>query len=308
VTLDPTIFLENLKMKELNLESNKIVALNFKMFNRNDFRILRLENNKCVNDNLSGKDDSYVEMKLWSCNMNFHRMFGSRTLNCSYDDGQSCKSYYYSREYSDEEPRFIVTNLEAGRTPADITSVQFYYSTIYYVPASIFTYFTNLKQLHLNGSDIYYIRNNTFQNATDLLLIDLSHNMIFSLGPDTFQGATNLERIDLSSTQLLSIHGNVFRGLPNLSVLDLSNNFLDTLHASTFLSNTKLSSLDLSLNKIVALNSTMFQNFSNLSVNLQGNVCVNAFIIIRDDFDIEAFLAECNKNLAKRKICHRILV
>jgi Leucine-rich repeat (LRR) protein len=299
VALDPTIFMENPKLKYLYLKDNEIIALNRKMFNRNDIRTLRLENNKCVNDNFYEKDDSsYVEMKLWNCSINFHRMFWSGIFNCSYAGGLC--NFYFAELNSDEEPRFAVTNLGPRQTPANTKIVHFYYSSIYYVPASIFTYFPNLMELHLNGSDIYEIRNNTFKNATNLLLVDLSYNNISTLGPDTFKGATSLQTIDLEFNQISSIDGNAFRGLPNLSVLNLSSNFLETLDASTFLDNTKLSSLDFSNNHIKSLSSKMFQTLSNLKLlDLTGNVCVDAYLSGKSQSYIETLLWRCNKNYYK---------
>jgi Leucine-rich repeat (LRR) protein len=304
--LDASTFLDNTKLSSLDLSSNQIKSLNSQMFQTlSNLKLLDLTDNDCVDADLSGKNQSYIETRLWRCNKNYYRI-PEIALTCSNDDGsgESC-NFYQTKLYDYEEPSFAVTNLGLGRTPADIKSVQFYYSSIYFVPASIFTYFPNLKELHLNGSKVQEIKN-TFQNATNLLLIDLRHNNISTLGPDTFKGATNLEAIDLSSNQLSSIDGNAFRGLPNLSVLNLSSNPLESLDASTFLDNTRLSSLDLSNNRIKALSSKMFQTLSNLIyLDLIGNECANATLSAKNQRHIESLLKRCNTkyyNLPERTL------
>jgi hypothetical protein len=90
---------------------------------------------------------------------------------------------------SGEEASFGVSNLEPGETLANITDIYIYFSTIHYVPASIFTYFTKLRWLRLDDSNVQEIRNNTFENATKLLDINSNGNKISALEADTFRGA-----------------------------------------------------------------------------------------------------------------------
>ncbi len=131
-----------------------------------------------------------------------------KTLNCSIEKnwrGNYC-IFVQVELNSGEEASFSVSNFGPGETPtpANITNVYFYSSSIYYVPASIFTYFTKLRWLRLDDCNVQEIRNNTFENATELQEIDLAGNKISTLEADTFRGATSLESINLSNNQIFT--------------------------------------------------------------------------------------------------------
>jgi hypothetical protein len=189
------------------------------------------------------------------------------SLTCSYfydgKMGGSC-NFYQAELYSHQEASFAVSETGQSESHINISGVLFKSSSIYSVPASIFTYFPNLTELHLSGSKVQEIRNNSFENATKLLLIDLSHNRISALGPDTFKGATNLQNINLSNNQLSYIDVNAFRGLPNLIILSLDNNNIKYLSANVFSTLTKLSYLNLGYNSIESLHKDIFRNMTNL--------------------------------------------
>jgi hypothetical protein len=92
----------------------------------------------------------------------------------------------YNQLNSNEEASFSVPYSETGE---NILDVYFRQSSIYYIPASMFTFYTNLGYVDLNSCDVQEIRKNTFKNAAHLGEIHLSWNKISALGADTFRGA-----------------------------------------------------------------------------------------------------------------------
>ncbi len=97
-------------------------------------------------------------------------LIDGKILNCKFEKEWYRKSCNFrdAELNSSEEASFVVTNLEPGETPVNITDLNFRDSSIYYVPASIFTYFTKLRRLRIYYSNVQEIRNNTFEKATYL--------------------------------------------------------------------------------------------------------------------------------------------
>jgi Leucine-rich repeat (LRR) protein len=201
----------------------------------------------------------------------------AKTFNCLYKInwfGSYC-SFGSTALFSDEEASFGVSNLRPGETPADITSVHFYSSSIYYVPASIFTSFSKLKELLIDDSNVQEIRSNTFENATKLQEIDLTGNKISALKADTFRGAISLETIILHGNQISHIDPNAFRGLPNLHVLSLRYNKITELDGRilTPLALNVLDYLGFDGNSIRGLDKNTFRNLPHLrGLGLSNNL------------------------------------
>jgi hypothetical protein len=198
---------------------------------------------------------------------NLSKWSDGKTLNCSSGkEWYGFKNCYFDHAElnSSEEASFVVANLQPGETLANITELNFRYSSIYYIPASIFTYFTKLRWLRLVDCSIQEIGNNTFENATVLQNIYLNGNKISALQADTFRGATSLNSINLQSNQISHIDPNAFRGLPNLHYLDLSSNKITEVDGRIFAPLGKLYSLGLSNNSIRAFDKDTFRSLSNL--------------------------------------------
>jgi Leucine-rich repeat (LRR) protein len=216
-----------------------------------------------------------LKFLLVSCLIfNLSEWIDGKTLNCTLEKNNRESCYCQDAKLSNsEEASFGVTNLESGETPANIPQLYFSSSSIYYVPASIFTFFTKLKGFQIFLSKVQEIRNNTFENATDLRYIDLSWNKISALEADTFRGATSLGAINLYYNQISHIDPNAFRGLPNLSYLKLGFNKITELDSRTFAMLNKVFLLDLSRNSIKALDKDTFRNLQNLvDLDLSNNL------------------------------------
>jgi hypothetical protein len=225
-----------------------------------------------------------------------------------------------------------IIELPPGLSSYDILTVYFNplakpSSSVYYIPASLFTYFPNLYGLGIYTASVQEIRNNTFLNATNLQWLGLSGNNISTLGADVFRGANELSTIYLDSNQLSSIDPNAFRALSKLAELYLDNNRIVTLDSQTFSSLTNLETLSLSFNALQTLDATIFSNNAKLqflylndnkinelssqtfrviynnsfSLDLRNNVCVNASFN-GSPFDataqqsLESALDTCNYN------------
>jgi Leucine-rich repeat (LRR) protein len=134
----------------------------------------------------------------------------------------------------------------------------------YYIPASLFTYFFNVKYVYLYYGNIQEIRNNTFLNAKKLEYLNLKYNNISALEADTFKGAQSLNSLDLGYNQLSSIDSNAFRGLSKLKILFLNNNKLTTFNSQTFAPLNLLYYLYLGFNQIGSLDKDIFKNLTEL--------------------------------------------
>jgi hypothetical protein len=231
-----------------------------------------------------------------------------KTLNCLFDGWGICNFVSQELDSADVNVTFDVLNL-TPESSAGVYFTVFDSSSIYYIPASIFTHFTNLQTLIMSSSNVHEIRNDTFQFATSQFGgLYLDHNKISALGPDTFKGATGLRTIHLSSNQISSIDGTVFRDLPYLEYLDLSNNSLVTLDPATFSSNWDLREIYLNHNKINALDGHMFDGIGNsIILDLSKNECVDDVLTGYPENNFATKLAVCNAKYYKPKICHRII-
>jgi hypothetical protein len=189
------------------------------------------------------------------------------TFTCSYKNNWYGKACYFpdGELNSGEEASFVVTNLEPGETLANITYLDFRFSLIHHVPASIFTYFVKSTWLIIAWSNVKEIRNNTFENATALAYFNLYDNKISTLKADTFRGATSLESIDLRRNQISHIDPNTFRGIPNLKSLDLGFNKIVELDGMIFAPVNNLIYLALHDNSIRALDKDTFRNLRGLT-------------------------------------------
>jgi Leucine-rich repeat (LRR) protein len=213
-----------------------------------------------------------------------------------------------------------------GLNPAKITVVYFNLqsslSSIYYIPASIFTYFPNLSGLGFLEANLQEIRRNTFLNAKNLESFSSSKGNIPTLEADTFKGATKLSSLELGTNQMKSIDVNAFRGLPELNELFLDSNKLTTLDPQTFatlnslkffsLLNNQISSLDkdifrkmvnltnlyLGFNNLQTLDPTIFSNNKKLRYVSLNNNKINAISnqIFKNSYDT-LFILDLSKNI-----------
>jgi Leucine-rich repeat (LRR) protein len=71
---------------------------------------------------------------------------------------------------------------------SSLTLVMIESSSIYSIPAQIFTKFPNLRWLYASGNKIHEIKPDTFANGKHLEYIDLNQNELSVLHPDTFKG------------------------------------------------------------------------------------------------------------------------
>jgi Leucine-rich repeat (LRR) protein len=196
-TLDPTIFLNNLKLLYLSLR-NTITTLSSKMFQPfyNTSLIMDLNNNVCINQPFDGllneTQQRALESALETCNKTIYE----KVLNCAGLASSPSKCSFNNQVLgTNDTATFTVSS---GLTPTNINSVYFNSNlansvSFYYIPASLFTYFPNLLFTNLSYGNIQEIRSNTFFNAAKLQYLILSQNNISLLGADA-----------------LKVHGNYF--------------------------------------------------------------------------------------------------
>ena len=166
---------------------------------------------------------------------------------------------------------------------------------------------------------------NLFDRSTKLLLLDLKSNLIKQLGSKSFESNFNLNELYLNNNDLIEIEENSFYGLNKLETLNLSNNSISIINQNGF-NNSSIKTIIISIHNLTndtfcnlkySLESKLIRNFTNYNyydtIYLENRVdlfnCANIITFMRDkifynlrnDYDIDRFILECN-NLTKYEL------
>ncbi|XP_062991522.1 toll-like receptor 3 isoform X2 [Elgaria multicarinata webbii] len=100
---------------------------------------------------------------------------------------------------------------------------------------NVFTYCTNLKELHL-GSNILKLTNEPFRNLLNLELLDVSNNRLSSAKLGSLQQLGSLQELVMSQNKITELKKEDLSFLSNSSLnrLDLSSNPLKEFHPGCF--------------------------------------------------------------------------
>jgi Leucine-rich repeat (LRR) protein len=195
-----------------------------------------------------------------------------------------------------------VTSISQPYNASAIQTVLFNASSIYHVPAILFTTFPNLQNLYMQGIGVREIRNNTFLNAKKLVYLSLLLNDIFAFPANTFSGATSLQILEYATNyyntnyNYTAVDANAFRGLPslvyvyllivnmptiaktsfsdspNLQTISIRNAMLGSVDPTAFCTLKNLKSLALNQNNLTTIDGTIFQQNSLLNyIDLSNN-------------------------------------
>jgi Leucine-rich repeat (LRR) protein len=207
-----------------------------------------------------------------------------------------------------------------GKSDSDVTVVDYKSSKLSEIPAEIFTAFGNLEQLIVKSTGLESLK--PLKNCKNLREFKGSENKIQSLESEIFADCFNLQLIDLNSNEIRilkplkncqklqkflgsqshieSLSKETFAECLSLEFIELKSNKIKKLPAYTFEKNLKLVSIDLSQNLINGISPCeKFQGFEKLmSVNLTGNKCVNAVLVINniDLRDVQKQLSLCHSS------------
>lgn len=181
----------------------------------------------------------------------------------------------------------------------NIEMVTFKHCELCWVPKEIFTFFKNMRSLHMNDQKVDRIEPNTFDSASNLEILHLQKNSISRLGKNSFFGANKLKELYLYNNQLGdNISADAFNGLLSLEILSLSANHIATLPDKVFEPLENLRVLGLRDNKILNLQADLFDSNLNLKeIHLYNN---KLFGMSKNMF---SRLTELDKLLLKRNDC-----
>jgi hypothetical protein len=119
--------------------------------------------------------------------------------------------------------------------PSTVDSVIFSMSSLYYLPAMLFTTFPNLEKLVLENTDLTEIRPNTFQNAEKLNSITFKYCNIKNLPAYAF-AAPHLQKIYIRKSKSKTIvDPNAFRGVPYLMDIEVSRANMTAIQNTAFI-------------------------------------------------------------------------
>jgi carboxypeptidase N regulatory subunit len=193
-----------------------------------------------------------------------------RNLYCNVAKDTSYTSYYactfnqqtlYNNEIAQIVPTYIT-----GITNLNVSVVRFNGSSIYSLPAAIFTTFPNTNIMFATYIGIQEIKPNTFLNAAKLSQLYLYNNKLTTLPQDAFSGASNLVVLYVNSNQISTIDKNAFRGLSKVAALSIAFNPLKTLDPLTFSTLPLLQIIHLYSNGLTTLDENIFAYNTNLEV------------------------------------------
>jgi Leucine-rich repeat (LRR) protein len=158
----------------------------------------------------------------------------------------------YNNEIAQIVPTYIT-----GITNLNVSIVRFNSSSLYSLPAAIFTTFP-LRIVFAQNSGIREIKPNTFLNAAKLETLYLTSNNLTTIPQDAFLGASNLFFLDVNFNQITTVDKNAFRGLTKFTNLFMGFNQLKTLDPLTFSTLTSLQAVHLYYNGLTTLDENTF--------------------------------------------------
>lgn len=243
-------------------------------------------------------------------------------INCGFGQRYQCssrKSAYYSCLLIDQPKTEIIH--EEQKTDEDVKEVKIRTKTKT-ISTKVFEIFPELHVLQAIDNEVSTIDEKTFENAKNLRKLDLKENSISDLQRNAFEGALHLEKINLNQNKLRVIDEHAFEGLSALVNLKLKSNQISQLHKNTFAPLPKLKKIDLSMNGLRFLHKDLFKHENNMelvsvnlednllnsihgamfkysaslvSVNLEGNDCIDMEFMQNEVQEIEVSLKECSR-------------
>jgi Leucine-rich repeat (LRR) protein len=139
---------------------------------------------------------------------------------------------------------------------------------IFYLPDKIGDAYPNLIIVRAGNCSITAISRQNFKGLTKLKSVLLHHNQIKEVENGAFKGLIELKNVHLSYNQIEKILSETFEGLKILEILSLG------LTTKFNISKKKIFYFS-EYNKIKFLNGKAFQSFTNTTVYLNFNVCIN---------------------------------
>lgn len=184
---------------------------------------------------------------------------------------------------NDGKITFNIDEIAQGKSFGDVNCVEFADVLIDFIPAEIFSTFSNADRLIFMRNGFKEWRNEFLQNAKKLIAFVNVDNLLVSLDDDSFTHTPNLLVLSLYGNQISNISEGAFRGLTQLSILQLSGNKISSIDEKLFRDLESLEMLDLFDNNLPLLPSGVFDANERLqTLRLDGNKFVVITAIVFD--------------------------
>lgn len=226
-----------------------------------------------------------------------------------------------------EEDKYAETYFtsQPSQVPNNIRVVN---SSIFFVPSSFFTTFTDIKEFVANNcsiSEIYHetligasklqylalsfnnikiIPDYTFRNNSELQTLKLDHNEIQRLTTDAFRGLFTLRLLQLSFNKIKYLPLYLFHDLESLETLELNNNMIEVISSGQFVTNKQLTFIDLHNNAISIIDNDAFDDVLSTiqQVDLNHNTCVDGDFK-HTEKNLMKLIECCSTSLEEKKSC-----
>ncbi|XP_001121376.4 chaoptin isoform X1 [Apis mellifera] len=253
-----------LKIKEFNLDSNKLTLLPAGIFDHLEIKRIHLSSNSIKNvddDAFRGLEDMLEYLNLENNDLPSVPGAVSRLRKLS---------YLY---LANNDIRNISGDIfhEFGE---NLRALSLATNSLDAVPVAALSRCQRLLHLNLGYNKISYIQSGDFEWAEDLEILLLRNNILTKLKDETFKGAKKLKELSLSFNHLTELSDDCFIGIEeSLDILELSFAFATDIfpqRALRPLSN--LLWLVLDNNNFQTIEATAFYSFQRLRyINLESN-------------------------------------
>ncbi|XP_053995102.1 chaoptin-like isoform X1 [Hylaeus volcanicus] len=260
----PSMTNRTLKIREFNLDSNKLTSLPAGIFDRLDIRRIHLSSNSLKNvddDAFRGLEDSLEYLNLENNDLPNVPGAVSRLRKLSY--------LYLAnndiRNISGDAFQEFAENLRALSLATNSLDV---------VPVTALLRCQRLLHLNLGYNKISHVQSGDFEWAEDLEILLLRNNVLTKLNGETFKGAGRLKELSLSFNHLTELDDDCFVGIEeSLNILELSFAFAtDVFPQRALRPLSNLLWLVLDNNNFQTIEATAFYSFQQLRyINLESN-------------------------------------
>ncbi|XP_043260675.1 chaoptin [Colletes gigas] len=260
----PSLANRTLKIKDFNMDSNKLNSLPAGIFDHLDIKRIHLSSNSIKNvddDAFRGLEDSLEYLNLENNDLPNVPGAVSRLKKLSYlyladNDIRNISGDAFQEFGEDLRVLSLATNnLDA-------------------VPVAALLRCVRLLHLNLDYNKISHVQPGDFEWAEDLEILLLRNNVLTKLSGETFKGASRLHELSLSFNHLTELDDDCFAGIEkSLGILELSFAFAtDVFPQRALRPLSELYWLDLDNNNFQTIEATAFYSFQRLRyINLESN-------------------------------------
>ena len=134
-----------------------------------------------------------------------------------------------------------------------------------YIPANIFTIFTNLKWLQMSNCGITNLAANFSKSCPFLETLTIDEGALKDVPEGFLQTCSNLITISIRHHQITTVDKNAFRGLSKLQNIEMTRNKIKCLHPDLFQHTPMLLRVFFPYNKITAIDRNLLRNLKSIA-------------------------------------------